>query len=105
LVPEPFPGAGGDIGIFRIIRYLAEFGHECHVYVVPYNLMNDYTTDNIREYILKHFGPTPAHYQRWTGTVRDADCTFATFWPTVENLLTLPNGRARRYFIECFAPA
>jgi O-antigen biosynthesis protein len=104
LIPEPFPGAGGDTGIFRMIRYLAEFGHECRVYVVPYNLMNDYTTEQIREYVRKHFGATPAQYHGWTGRVGDADCTFATFWPTVENLLKLPNGGRRYYLVQDFEP-
>ena len=105
LIPEPFPGAGGDTGIFRIIRYFAEFGHECHVYVVPYNLMNDYGTEQIREYIRKHFGTTTAQYHKWSGYIGDADCTFATFWPTVENLLALPNGGRRYYLVQDFEPS
>jgi glycosyltransferase involved in cell wall biosynthesis len=104
LIPEPFPGAGGDTGIFRMIRYLAEFGHDCRVYVVPYNLMNDYTTEQIREYVRKHFGASAAHYHKWTGTVDDADCSFATFWPTVEHLLTLPNSGQRYYLVQDFEP-
>ena len=105
LVPEPFPGAGGDVGLFRIIRLLAEFGHDCRVYVVPYNLMNDYSVEEIRAYIGKHFGPTPAHYEKWSGSVADADCTFATFWPTAENVLALPNGGHRFYLVQDFEPA
>ncbi len=105
LVPEPFPGAGGDVGLFRIIRLLAEFGHDCRVYVVPYNLMNDYTTEQIRAYVGKHFGATPARYEKWNGTVRDADGTFATFWPTAENVLALPNGGRRFYLVQDFEPS
>ncbi|MFL6582928.1 MAG: glycosyltransferase family 4 protein [Chthoniobacterales bacterium] len=104
LIPEPFAGAGGDVGIFRITRYLAEFGHECHVHVVPYNFMNEFTTDQIREHVHQHFGPTTAQYHRWTGTVRDADCTFATFWRTVEELLPLPNGGRRYYLVQDYEP-
>jgi glycosyltransferase involved in cell wall biosynthesis len=105
LIPEPFPGAGGDTGLFRIIRYLAEFGHECHVYVVPYNLMNDFTTEQIRQYVRKHFGATTARYHRWNGNIGDADATFATFWPTVENLLPLSNGGRRYYLVQDFEPS
>ena len=105
LVPEPFPGAGGDVGLFRIIRYLAEFGHTCRVHVVAYESMSDYNTEQIREYVLKHFGPTPAQYHRFTGSIGDADATFATFWPTVENLLTLPNGGRRYYLVQDFEPS
>jgi glycosyltransferase involved in cell wall biosynthesis len=105
LVPEPFPGAGGDVGLFRLIRYLAEFGHHCRVYVVPYNLMNDYSTEEIRAYIGKHFGPTAACYEKWCGSVAEADGTVATFWPTVENVLTLPNGGRRFYLVQDFEPS
>jgi glycosyltransferase involved in cell wall biosynthesis len=104
LVPEPFAGAGGDIGIFRIIRYLAEFGHECQVYVVPYNFMNEHTTEQIRQHVHQHFGPTTAQYHRWSGRVGEADCTFATFWRTVEHLLPLPNGGKRYYLVQDFEP-
>src|SRR5689334_18122211 len=91
LVPEPFPGAGGDIGLFRLIRYLAEFGHRCRVYVVTYDRMKDFGTEEIRGYVQKHFGTTPAQYHCFAGSIEDADATLATFWPTVEHLLTLPN--------------
>ena len=104
LVPEPFPGAGGDTGLFRIIRHLAEFGHKCNVYVVHYNLMNYWTSEQIRFYVRKHFGPTRAEYHRWSGRIGDADCTFATFWPTVESLLPQPNGGKRYYLVQDHEP-
>jgi glycosyltransferase involved in cell wall biosynthesis len=66
--------------------------------------MNDYSTEQVREYIAKHFGPTRAHYYRWQGTVDEADCTFATFWPTAENVLALPNGGRRYYLVQDFEP-
>lgn len=105
LVPEPFPGAGGDTGLFRIARHLAEFGHKCHVHVVAYNLMNDFGTEQVREYVHKYFGPTPAQYYRWNGSVEEADATFATFWPTAENLLALSNGGRRYYLVQDFEPS
>src|SRR6478672_13081771 len=105
LVPEPRPGAGGDVGLFRIIRHLAEFGHDCQVYVVAYDLMNDYSTAEVREHVQQHFGPTPAQYHRFDESVGEADATFATFWPTVENLLALPNGGDRYYLVQDFEPS
>jgi glycosyltransferase involved in cell wall biosynthesis len=105
LIPEPFPGAGGDTGIHRIVRYLGDFGHECRVYVVPYNLMTTYSTERIREYMAEHFEPTAAQYYRWTGYVEEADCTFATFWPTAVELLALPNGGRRYYLVQDFEPS
>ena len=105
LVPEPFPGAGGDTGLFRVIRYLAEFGHDCHVYVVAYGLMNDFSTEQVRAYVQEHFGTSGATYHRWQGTVREADATFATFWPTAENVLALKNGGRPYYLVQDYEPS
>ena len=105
LIPEPFPGAGGDVGIFRIIRYLAEFGHDCQVYVVAYNLMTHYDTAQVRAYVHEHFGPTAAQYHRFEGEIGNADSTFATFWPTVEILTSLLKGGRRYYLVQDFEPS
>lgn len=105
LVPEPFPGAGGDTGLFRMIRHLAEFGHHCRVYVVAYRLMSDFSTAQVRQYVREHFGPTPAEYYKWDGSVQHADCTFATFWPTAENLTQLQNRGKPYYLVQDFEPS
>jgi glycosyltransferase involved in cell wall biosynthesis len=105
LVPEPHPGAGGDIGLFRIASYLAEFGHDVHVYVVSYISMNDWTTQQVRDYMRQHFPATRATYHKWNGSARDADCTLATFWPTVANVRALPNGGQRFYIVQDFEPS
>lgn len=105
LVPEPFPGAGGDVGLFRLIRYLAEFGHDCQVYVVTYEAMADFSTEQIRENIRAHFGETPATYHRWSGDLDNADCSVATFWPTVEFLTGLLKGGRRYYLVQDFEPS
>lgn len=105
LIPEPFAGAGGDLGIFRIIRYLTEFGHDCQVYVVPHQAMAGFSTEQIRAYVRQHFGESPAPYHRWNGHIENADCTFATFWPTVENLTGLLKGGRRYYLVQDFEPS
>jgi O-antigen biosynthesis protein len=105
LVPEPFPGAGGDLGIFRVIRYLAEFGHDCQVYVVPYQLMTGFSKEQIRAHVREHFGETRARYHRWSGQIGNADCSFATFWPTVESLTGLLKGGRRYYLVQDFEPS
>src|SRR4051812_1406689 len=97
LVPEPFPHAGGDVGLFRMISQLASFGHRCRVYVVAYELMRDFSDDQVRTYVSEHFGASRATYCRFHGAVEEADMTFATFWPTVEEMLKLSNGGARFY--------
>ncbi|MBA3883108.1 MAG: glycosyltransferase family 4 protein [Chthoniobacterales bacterium] len=105
IIPEPIPGAGGDVSIFRIIRDLAAFGHDCQVQVVPYRLMVNFTTEEIRTHVREHFGVTGAEYHRWAGHIDDADCSFATFWPTVEILSGLLKGGRRYYLVQDFEPS
>ena len=105
LVPEPAPHAGGCVGIFRLIRFLAEFGHSSSVYVFPSILMTDFRPEEIRDYVEENFGRTPARYQRWNGALDPADCTFATFWTTAETLLTLPPREHRFYLVQDFEPS
>lgn len=105
LVPEPHPGTGGDIGLFRIAKYLAEFGHDVQVYVVSYISMNDWTTEQVRKFVREHFPATRVVYHKWNGSARDADCTLATFWPTVANVLALPNSGKRFYIVQDFEPS
>ena len=56
-------------------------------------------------HVREHFGETGAHYHRWTGHIEDADCSFATFWPTVENLTALVKGGRRYYLVQDFEPS
>ncbi len=67
--------------------------------------MADYTTEQIRAFVKEHFGETGARYQRWDGQIENADCTFATFWPTVEKLTGLLKGGRRYYLVQDFEPS
>ena len=73
--------------------------------MVPYQAMTGFSTEQIREYVRQHFGETLAHYHRWNGHIENADCTFATFWPTVENLTGLLKGGRRYYLVQDFEPS
>lgn len=104
LVHEPFPGSGGHTGIFRMIRYLTEFGHRCHVYLLPVHFMHTYSPARIQSYIDEHFLPTGAIYHRWDGTVAPADATVATYWMTVPELQKLESTGKRYYLVQDFEP-
>src|SRR5437764_8512651 len=67
--------------------------------------MAGFSTEQNREYVRQHFGKTLAHYHRWNGYIENADCTFATFWPTVENLTGLLKGGRRYYLVQDFEPS
>jgi glycosyltransferase involved in cell wall biosynthesis len=104
IVTEPFAGAGGHLGIFRMIQHLVGFGHECHVYVVPVEQMHDWPAERIAQFVDQNFMATGATFHRWHGRVYDADATFATYWSTAYNLRELPNGGQRYYLVQDFEP-
>lgn len=105
VITEPFRGSGGHLGILRMIRYLVEFGHECHVYVVPTGKMDNASAEEIRHFIDHNILVTGAHFHRWNGRVQEADATIATYWSTVHDVLTLPNPGRRYYFVQDFEPS
>lgn len=104
VINEPFAGSGGHLGVFRMIRHLVEFGHECHIYVIPVAHMHDYSPQQLRDFVDQHFLRTGAHFHRWTGRVVEADATFATHWLTAYDVAALPNPGRRYYLVQDFEP-
>jgi O-antigen biosynthesis protein len=104
IVSEPFRGSGGHLGIFRMIQHLVAFGHECHVYIVPFETMQNYSAEELRRFVDEYFMPTGAHFHRWTGRIYDGDATFATYWSTAHDVLGLANAGRRYYLVQDFEP-
>lgn len=104
VVTEPFRGSGGHLGVFRMVKHLVDFGHECHIYIVPVETMHNYTAEQLQRFVDQNFLPTGAHFHRWTGRVQPADATVATYWATVHHVLSLPNPGRRYYFVQDFEP-
>ncbi len=104
IVSEPIAGSGGHAGIFRMIRHLVDFGHVCHVHIVPIHFMHRYSPAQIEHWVNEQFVPTGAIYHQWSGQIGPADATVATFWRTVPLLLQLPMPGRRYYFVQDFEP-
>lgn len=104
IVTEPFRGSGGHLGVFRMIKHLVDFGHECHVYIVPVETMHNYSAEQLQRFVDQQILPTGAHFHRWTGRVHNADATVATYWATVQHVLSLPNPGRRYYLVQDFEP-
>ncbi len=104
LVTEPMAGSGGHTNIFRMIRHLVDFGHSCHVHLVPVNFMHNYTPTQLERYVDTHFMPTGATFQLWNGKQAATDATIATFWGTVSLLQQLALPGRRYYLVQDFEP-
>ena len=88
-----------------MIRHLVEFGHVCHVYLIPMISMHKYTPAQVQDYVDRHFMPTGAVFHLWHGQVGPAEATVATYWKTVPLLLQLPMPGRRYYLVQDFEPS
>ena len=104
IVPEPFKGSGGHTNIFRMIKYLVEFGHPCQIIILPHQTMHGFTANRMKEFVDQTFFPTGASFHLWTGEIPAADATIATHFSTVGYALNLLAAGKRYYFVQDFEP-
>jgi glycosyltransferase involved in cell wall biosynthesis len=104
IVPEPFPGSGGHTNIFRMVRYLNEFGHRSRVYVLADGRLSGETSEGLAGFVAKHFGAVGAGVHRWGEPVRRADAVVATHWTTAYLADGLPERLKKFYFVQDFEP-
>jgi glycosyltransferase involved in cell wall biosynthesis len=104
LIPQPFEGSGGHRNIFRAIRFLGEFGHECVIHVVPDN-HRFANGDEIAAFIADEFFDVGAKVILGTDDVTYGDIMVSTFWTTAyiakanDDRTTL-----QIYFLQDFEP-
>ncbi|MDW7773277.1 MAG: glycosyltransferase [Desulfobulbaceae bacterium] len=103
LVPYPIPGSGGHRTIFAHIRYLAERGHRCHVYIGEDRRKN-MEEDALREAVEQQFGPCPARIHRGYKVSERFDLALATAWWTAEVVAREVEAEHKLYFVQDFEP-
>ncbi len=104
VIPEPWKGAGGHFGIFRIIRYLSDFGYHQRVYVVPHEWAQHTDEAGIARFIEEHFFPLGADIHRWNGITHDSDALLATHWRTAYLVYEADTRAHKFYFVQDFEP-
>lgn len=104
LIPQPFEGSGGHRNIFRAIRFLGEFGHECVIHVVPDN-HRFANGDEIATFIADEFFDVGAKVILGTDDVTYGDIMVSTFWTTAY-IAKANNDRTtlQIYFLQDFEP-
>lgn len=104
VIPEFSKGGGGHMTIFRNIRWLEFFGHECTVWVQNPDLLHHKTgwRDDVYRYfqqIKASFRPLNTHFWYTTG-----DILVATAWETVEVVMAHENFNDRFYLVQDYEP-
>ncbi len=104
VIPEFSKGGGGHMTIFRIVRWLEFFGHECTVWVQNPDLSRHPTgwRDDVYRYfqqVKASFRPLNTHFWYTTG-----DILIATAWETVEAVVAHENVNDRFYLVQDYEP-
>jgi len=104
VIPEFSKGGGGHMTIFRIVKWLEFFGHECTVWVKDPNLASHPTgwrDDVYRDYqqVKASFLPLGVNFWYVTG-----DVLVATSWDTVEPVMGHKGFNDRFYLIQDYEP-
>jgi glycosyltransferase involved in cell wall biosynthesis len=105
VIPQPFEGSGGHRNIFRAIRYLAEFGHNCSIYVLPDNhrFANGAEID---AFIAREFFDVKAdQVVLGTDDIEKCDVLICTYWTTAYVIKEQQHkSRLQVYFLQDFEP-
>jgi O-antigen biosynthesis protein len=95
---------GGYKKIFQLAHYLANQGHDVHLYVEPIAHLAGLSLDKIRLFCEENFGKSAATIHRGHGNILDSDVAIATNWPTAYVVEKLTNTRFKSYFIQDYEP-
>lgn len=82
IIPQPFEASGGHRNIFRAVRYLSEFGHNCSIHVLQDNLRFA-DGEQIRDFITEEFFDVKADgVFLGVDKITDCDVLICTYWTT-----------------------
>jgi glycosyltransferase involved in cell wall biosynthesis/2-polyprenyl-3-methyl-5-hydroxy-6-metoxy-1,4-benzoquinol methylase len=91
---------GGYKHIFNIAHYLAEKGHNVHIYVDPIAHLTGFSVETIRAFCEENFGRSRAIIHRGHDNILSTDVAIATNWPTAYVVSKLTNTRFRSYYVQ-----
>jgi GT2 family glycosyltransferase/glycosyltransferase involved in cell wall biosynthesis len=105
VIPDFGIGSGGHMTIFRLIRWLEIFGHDCFVWIV--SPRQHRTADAALEDIIKHFQTIRAPVAFADDGLAEAtgDGVIATGWQTVARVLNASGFRQRFYLVQDYEPS
>ncbi|MBD8894266.1 glycosyltransferase [Roseibium litorale] len=105
IIPDFMPGAGGHMTIFRIARYLEEFGHD--VTFLIQNPTEHKTGDEAKASINVHFQPFKGRVELFSGVTPKAegDALIATDRFTCYPVEAMGGFIRKFYFVQDYEPA
>ena len=104
VIPDFAAGAGGHMTIFRMIKYLEQFGHRNTIWIERSVLHK--TERSAWETIVKHFQCLEAEVRFVSDALGETsgDVVIATGWSTAWLIKTLTGFKAQMYFVQDHEP-
>jgi glycosyltransferase involved in cell wall biosynthesis len=103
LIPTFEVGSGGHMTIFRMIKYLEQFGHENRLYLL-FGHPDIHDVKALKARINEHFVPLDAPLYVDKDGMADCDVAMATSWNSVYPLCQVTNTLMKAYFVQDFEP-
>lgn len=105
VVPAFYAGSGGHTTIFRLVRWLESFGHDCQVVITSHQGLLPQVPVQVRQLIQQLFQPIRARVHLWNGEpLPDADVHVATHWDTAYVVDRRRRSGAGAYLVQDWEP-
>ena len=102
-IPEFEVGSGGHMTVFRLVRFLREFGHHHRIVLVPPTKLDNRL--QLKSIVTKHFldlGDT--EFFLWGEEVPACDISVATGWQTAYFVNAQENTKQKFYLVQDYEP-
>ena len=105
VIPDFTIGSGGHTTIFRMVRFLEQSGHRCHIWLMDLHLSG--SIEQAYDNIIRAFPTIGAPLHLVADGLAEAcgDALVATGWDTVPVAATLGQFAERFYFVQDYEPS
>lgn len=102
LIPPVAPASGGHTNVMRLVRYLEQQGHTCHLRF--HDPTAAQSPERASRVLASHFPPVNAALTPWHGSATEADVLVATSWQTAWAAASARTEALRAYLIQDYEP-
>jgi len=102
IIPDMGVGSGGHTTIFRIVKFLEQFGHHNRIYI--FGGTKHGSSKKLKKFINENFFELKAEIFASMDNIKDCDALIATSWQTAYPVRAIQNARKKFYFVQDFEP-
>lgn len=102
VIPDMSAGSGGHMTIFRIVKYLQDFGHQNRVYI--FGGCRQKSDKALKKFVDENFIETGAQFFTTLDEIKDCHALIATSWQTAYPVKAIRNAYQKFYFVQDFEP-